>query len=243
MTKDRKAVDKAASGKRVKAKKASPQQSGIKFIQSAAEFEKTRIQAIKRSNKIAWSITGAAVFIAVMSVGAVMMLSPLKSVEPFVLKVDNSTGMVEIVTTMKEREASYGEIVDRYWLSQYIQYRESYDWWNVQDYYNAAMLLSAPAEQLKIADFFAGPAAPYKVLKDQVRVKTKIVSISWVGNTAQVRFERHVQPLDKNAEKLAPQRLIATINYRYLSTPQSANDRLVNPLGVQIESYRTDHEG
>lgn len=235
--------DKKSSGKKEKTTKSSSQQSAIKFIQSAAEFEKTRIQSIKRSNKIAWSITGVAVLMTVMSVGAIMMLTPLKRVEPFVLKVDNSTGMVEIVTTMKEREASYGEVIDRYWLSQYIQYRESYDWWNVQDYYNAAMLLSAPAEQLKIADFFGSPAAPYKVLKDQVRVKTKIVSISWVGSTAQVRFEKHVQPLDKYAEKTAPQRLIATINYRYLSTPQSANDRLVNPLGVQIESYRTDHEG
>lgn len=236
-------TDKKSSRKKVKTAKVSPQQSGIKFIQSAAEFEKTRIQSIKRSNKIAWSITVVAVLMTVMSVGAIMMLTPLKRVEPFVLKVDNNTGMVDIVTTMKEQETSYGEVIDRYWLGQYIKYRESYDWWNVQDYYNAAMLLSAPAEQQNIADFFDSPAAPYKVLKDRVRVKTKIVSISWVGNTAQVRFEKQALPLDKNAQKPAPQRLIATINYRYLSTPQSSRDRLVNPLGVQIVSYRTDPEG
>ncbi|WP_278976989.1 virB8 family protein [Oligella urethralis] len=219
-------------------------QKGQKFIQEAKEFERTRIDSIKRSNKIAWRITAAAVAISVMSVGAVMMLSPLKTVEPFLLRVDNNTGAVDMVTMLKESETSYGEVTDKYWLGQYIKHREGYDWWTVQSNYDASMLLSGPNEQKIIGDFFASPAAPYKVFKELYRVDIKILSISWVGDVAQVRFEKKVVSLNESqATPAQPQRLIATIGYQYLNSPQQQADRLINPLGFQVMSYRVDPEG
>ena len=219
-------------------------QKGLKFIQEAKEFERTRIDSIKRSNKIAWRITAVAIAMCFMSVGAVMMLTPLKTVEPFLLRVDNNTGAVDMMTMLKESETSYGEVTDKYWLSQYVKFREGYDWWTVQGHYDATMLLSGPNEQKIIGDFFASPAAPYKVFKEMYRVDIKVLSISWVGNVAQVRFEKKVVSLiESHQTQEQPQRLIATIGYQYLNTPQQQADRLINPLGFQVMSYRIDSEG
>ncbi|WP_230479013.1 VirB8/TrbF family protein, partial [Kingella kingae] len=44
-----------------------------------------------------------------MAVGAVLGLTPLKTVQPIVIPVDNNTGATDIVTTMKKQEQSYGE--------------------------------------------------------------------------------------------------------------------------------------
>ena len=173
-----------------KVKKQTPVQASNAFIQSAKGFEKTRIESIKRSNKIAWGITGVAVIMTLVSVLAVAMLAPLKTVEPFVVRVDDSTGAVDIVTTMKNHEQTYGEIVDRYWLTQYVKYRESYDWWTVQANYDATMLLSGLAEKNAMGAFFQSDAAPYKVFKDRYRADVRIVSTTWIGETAQVRFEK-----------------------------------------------------
>lgn len=225
-----------------KDKTPSPKQTAIKFIQEANEFEKSKIVAVKRNNKIAWGITGVSTLITVMSVGAVMLLAPLKTVEPFVIRVDNSTGATDIVTAMKEKNQTYGEITDRYWLTQYVKFRESYDWWTVQSNYDAAMLLSGSTEQNAISTLFQSESAPYKLLKDRFRVDIKILSVSWIGQVAQIRFEKQVKPLSESVQRPPAQRWMATIGYQFLNTPQAEKDRLINPLGLQIMHYRVDSE-
>lgn len=219
----------------------TPHQQTTAFVQAANEFEKSRIVSIKRSNKIAWGITFVSTALTALSIGAVALLTPLKTVEPFVIRVDNNTGATDIVTTIKNAQQTYDEVTDRYWLSQYIKYREGYDWYTVQSNYDAAMLLSGVAEQTAIATFMDSPAAPYKVLKERYRVDIRIVSISWVGTTAQVRFEKSVVQLNE-PNKPTTTRLIATIGYQYVNTPQADQDRLVNPLGLQVMHYRVDPE-
>lgn len=224
-------------------KKKGSKQMAIDFIQQANQFEKSQIDAIKRNNKTAWRITAASLLLAVLSVIAVMLLTPLKTVTPYVIRVDNNTGATDIVTVLQQSETSYGEATDRYWLSQYIKMRESYDWWTVQSTYDASMLLSSSVLQNEIAAFFESEAAPYKVFKDKYRVDIKILSISWVGDTAQIRFEKQVKPLIQGQKAPVVQRYIATIGYRYVNTAQAEKDRLVNPLGLQVMSYRVDPEG
>ncbi|AVL70622.1 Type IV secretion system protein virB8 [Oligella sp. MSHR50489EDL] len=225
-----------------KVKKQTPTQATNTFIQSAKNFEKTRIESIKRSNKIAWGITSAAVLMTLVSVTAVAMLAPLKTVEPFVVRVDDSTGIVDIVTTMKNHEETYGEVVDRYWLTQYVKYREGYDWWTVQASYDATMLMSGTAEKNAMSAFFQSDVAPYKVFKDRFRADIRIISTTWIGQTAQVRFEKTVKPLLNDNQEPIKQKLIATIGYKYTNTPQAESDRLINPLGLQVMSYRVDTE-
>lgn len=223
--------------------KKGAKQMAIDFIQQANQFEKSQIDAIKRNNKTAWRITAASLLLAVLSVIAVMLLTPLKTVTPYVIRVDNNTGATDIVTVLQQSETSYGEATDRYWLSQYIKMRESYDWWTVQSTYDASMLLSSSVLQNEIAAFFESEAAPYKVFKDKYRVDIKILSISWIGDTAQIRFEKQVKPLIQGQKAPVVQRYIATIGYRYVNTAQAEKDRLVNPLGLQVMSYRVDPEG
>ena len=86
--------------------------------------------------RVSW-ITG-------LAVGAVAGLTPLKETRPYVIKVDNNTGQTEIVTMMKNQEQSYGEVMDKHWLTRYVQLRESYDWVTIQDNYDAVMLMSSP---------------------------------------------------------------------------------------------------
>lgn len=218
----------------------SPRQEAITFIQKAQEFERSQIDAVRRNNKVAWRVAGVSMFISVLAVGAVIGLTPLKSVQPFVLRVDNNTGASDIVTSVKDvKKIHYDEVTDRFWLGQYIRFREGYDWWTVQAGYSASMLMSSPQIQNDIAGLFESPAAPYKVLKDKARVDIRVIGVSWVGKVAQVRFERKVTMLTSDQAKAPePQRMLATIAYRYVNKPMKEEDRLVNPLGFQVMSYR-----
>ncbi|MDK4605446.1 type IV secretion system protein, partial [Kingella kingae] len=178
-----------------------------------------------------------------LAVGAVLGLTPLKTVQPFVIRVDNNTGATDIVTTMKKQEKSYGEVMDKFWLAQYVRYREGYDWQTVQDTFDATNLLSSQQEQVQFSQIYKdNPNAPHKILRDTAKVVVKANAIAFVGNMAQVRFEKAVIPLNKSDMQPAPQRYIATIAYEYKNAGMKDEDRLINPLGFQVTSYRVDKE-
>ena len=124
--------------------KSADNKAALEFVTAARAFEKSEIDMVRRNSKIAWRIAGVSLLLVGLMAGAIAGLTPLKQVQPFVVRVDNATGATDIVTTVKQKEESYGEVMDKYWLTQYIQYREGYDWQTIQDSYNATMLMSAP---------------------------------------------------------------------------------------------------
>lgn len=223
--------------------KAQSKRAAVKMIDEAKKFHEADIERTRKNAKIAWYVAGGSMIIAGLAVGAVLGLTPLKTVEPFVIRVDNNTGATDIVTTMKKQEKSYGEVIDKFWLAQYVRYRESYDWQTVQDTFDATNLLSAPPEQEAFSRIYKdNPSAPHKILHDTARVTVKINSIAFVGDMAQVRFEKAIIPLNKSTTIPEPQRYIATIAYEYKNAGMRDEDRLVNPLGFQVTSYRVDKE-
>ncbi len=80
---------------------------------------------IKQSEKRAWRCCILFTIIAVLQGIGLVCLLPLKTIEPFVIRVDNNTGLVDVVSTL----ASHGEIklqvqelMDKYWLLHQVQY-------------------------------------------------------------------------------------------------------------------------
>jgi type IV secretion system protein VirB8 len=225
--------------------KAALNKQGREFIQSAAAFNRSEIDMVRRNSKIAWRIAIGCLVITGMAIGAVAALTPLKTVQPFVIRVDNNTGATDIVTTLKHSEKTYGEVIDKYWLAQYIKYRESYDWQTIQTTYDATMLLSAQPIQQEFAKIYNSnnQNAPHKILKDRFKVVVNVKAISFVGQMAQIRFDKQLIPLTGDLSKAtSPQQLIATVAFDYANQPMQEKDRLVNPLGFQITSYRIDPE-
>ena len=215
-----------------------------RFIQSARSFEQSEIDSIRRNNKIAWRIAVSSLVLAGLAIGAVAGLTPLKEKVPFVIRVDNNTGATDIVTTIKKTEQSYGEVIDKYWLAQYIRFREGYDWQTIQNSYDATMLLSDSNVQKGFATIYNdNPNAPHVILKDRFKVIVTVKAISFIGRTAQIRFDKQMIPVsgDKTT-RMAAQPLIATITYEYSDKPLQEKDRLINPLGFMVTSYRVDPE-
>ena len=56
-----------------------------------------------------------------------MLLMPLKTVAPYVIKVNESTGMTEVLSIANKRDIPVNEMMNKYWLSQYVLARETYE--------------------------------------------------------------------------------------------------------------------
>jgi type IV secretion system protein VirB8 len=220
----------------------------VKLSEFAAYAEETKglerdyVGEVLKSRSMWQKVAIASLTIAGASVVAVMVMSPLKTVESRVIRVDNNTGYTEAVNTLADAKPSYGEAVDRYWLNQYVLNRESYDYNTIQSTYDATALLTAPGAQKEFFKLYEGQQGRDKQLKNSVRLVVTVKSIvpNAQNHTAVVRFgvERH--HLDGQIDP--PENWIATLAYNYVNAPTSETDRRVNPLGFQVSSYRVDPE-
>jgi len=212
------------------------------YLEESRGLERDYLDELVRSRRAAWRVAvGAAVLLAV-ALAALMALVPLKRVEGFVLRVDNATGAVDVLTTLHDGQTTYGEVVDRYFVNKYVVNRESYDYETLQTAYDTTALLSSPEMQRDYAALFEGPKARDKVLSSQVRIAVRVRSITpgTTRNTAVVRFATRSARRDGTAD--GEESLVATIGFRYVGAAMREQDRLVNPLGFQVTSYRVDPE-
>ncbi|HVO19908.1 MAG TPA: type IV secretion system protein [Anaeromyxobacter sp.] len=211
-----------------------------RYLEESRGLERDHLDELVRSRRAAWRVAGAALGLAAALVAALASLLPLKKVEPFLLRVDGATGAVEVVRPLREMPEGYGEAVDKYFLNRYVLSREGYDYQTVQATYDATVLMSAPEVQQEFRSLYEGPGARDKVLSDRVRLLVRVRSITPARDTAVVRFLRTRHAADGSED--LEESLVATIGFQYLAAPMREEDRLSNPLGFQVTSYRVDPE-
>lgn len=213
-----------------------------KYLEESRGLERDYLDELVRSRRAAWRVAAAAGVLVLLALGALVAVLPLKRVEGFVLRVDNATGSVDMVTTLRDGQTTYGEVVDKYFLNKYVLNREAYDYDTVQTAYDTTALLSSPEVQREYLALFEGPIARDKVLSNHTRIVVKVRSIApgTAKNTAVVRFSTTRRRLDGAPD--VEESLVATIGFRYVSAATREQDRLVNPLGFQATSYRVDPE-
>ena len=212
------------------------------YFAEARSWDQDRLAAAERSKRLAWMVAAAASALAVVSVAAVAALSPLKSVQPFVVRVDRSSGAVDVISGLKGGDRlTYEEAVTKYWLGLYVRARESWMPGAAEANFRQVSIMSTSPEQNRWADFFrtTNLASPQLVWGANGEVQVEIRAISFVSpSVADVRFHRLVR---QGGQEVGSD-WIATIAFAYTKAPMGEADRLRNPLGFQVTSYRADPE-
>lgn len=210
------------------------------YLREARSWETDKVRDIQKSNKLAWRIAMASGAIALALAIAVAMLTPLKSVVPFVVRVDNSTGIVDVVETMKDGKTNYDEAVNKFFTQWYVRYREGYSKELAEDYYANVGIMSVGLEQQKYYEFFnpKNPLSPLNVFGPYARVRIDIKGTSFIrSNVALVRYTKKIE---RGPDKPLITHWAATITFKYSGAPMSEKDRAINPLGFQVLEYRND---
>ncbi|WP_142781954.1 virB8 family protein [Agrobacterium sp. T29] len=211
------------------------------YFDKARRFDQDRLIQVERSARIAWFVAIAASVLAVVSVFAIAGLTPLKTVEPFVVRVDNSTGIVDVVSALTSTAGTYDEAVTKYFAARYVRAREGYVWSEGEENFRTVALLSTQPEQSRFAAAYRGsnPDSPQNTYGRSANARINIVSISLINaNVASVRYMRTVT----RGDDLRTTHWVATLTFSYVNAPMSSTDRLVNPLGFVVSEYRADPE-
>lgn len=213
------------------------------YYAEAASWNRDRVQSIRSSHRVAWWSAGAAATIAILEAGALFLLMPLKSVEPYTLMVDRTTGYVQALKPLDKQEIVPDAALTQSFLVQYVIARESFDMATLNANYRKVALLSADTARSSYLQTMqvSNPQSPLLVYPRSSVVDVRVKSVSPLGaNAALVRFD--TVRGDAGAQGQPPSAWVAVVRYRYSTAPMSLDDRFINPLGFQVTSYRKDPE-
>lgn len=184
------------------------------------------------------------VIVALASVLAVSFLTPLKTVEPYVIRVDNVTGMVDILTTLNEEKITSNEALDKHFITQYVKAREGYYYDMLNKDYVLVQLLSSPEVASDYRLIYEGENARDAELKNNYQIDPQILSIV-LNNSNGVKIATtrlKLKIFNKSTQGIVEKMIVVTLSYDYFLEAIREQDRLDNPLGFKVLNYRVDEE-
>ena len=116
-----------------------------KAPKESRNWYKDRYQSVLLQRRLLMGITLLSMLSTLGSVLVISRLAPLKSVEPFVIQVDQKSGITQVVDPMTVKELTANEAVNNYFVVQYIRSRETYNSTDLKRNYPAVKLMSEPS--------------------------------------------------------------------------------------------------
>ena len=217
------------------------------YYAEAASWDADRVAMQRRSARIAWWVAGAGWVSALTVALALILLMPLKRVEPFVIRVDNTTGLVDVVPVYAGR-APIPEVVTRYLLDHYVTVCERFNFATAEsDYEECGAFHSAQRNQAWYAAWNkTNPNSPLNLYKDGTTIRAQVTSVSFftradgITDLAQVRYIK-ARRQGGSAEE-ARTYWIASIRYTYAIPSTDPQVRRWNPLGFKVVDFRSEEE-
>lgn len=214
------------------------------YYREAASWSADREKQQRSTLRIAWMIGIAATTVAVLEAIALVVLLPLKTVEPYTLLVDRHTGYVQALRPLNQEQISANTALTQSFLVQYVIAREGFAIDTIQSNYRKVALWSGDAARSQYLAMMQ-PGHPENPLVRFPRSSTLEVTVKSVSpmapDVALVRFD--TQRRDANGRVSQPSSWAAVIRFSFTGEPMSLEDRFINPLGFRVLRYRRDPEG
>lgn len=201
---------------------------------------KDRYQYVIMQRKALLFITLGSLICTLCMAVVITQLIPLKSIEPYVIQIDQRTGITQTVEPLTATDLTANEAVNNYFIVHYIRARESYSSSDVTMNYNLVRLMS---EDFRVYPKFRGEADPNNPASNITRFgangtrKIKIKSITYLNpQLVQVRIlisER----FDRAADNADLHRIVL-LSFEYVKMSLSTEERYLNPLGFRVTDYQ-----
>jgi type IV secretion system protein VirB8 len=195
---------------------------------------------------------------AAMGVFAVMRLVPLKTVEPYLVQVEEKTGVTQRVIPLSRKDYAANQAVDRYFTATYIRMRESYNINILRYNYNVVRLMSMPG----VFNRFRREVDPKKDDSIASRLGTfgqrdiRIRSMVYITNPAERNkaksksdaVQSKIIQANVTTTESSPNspdkesRWVITVTFEYADLGLNQEEQILNPLGYTVSSYQIQPE-
>lgn len=236
-----------------RSKTATPAIDGA--LSHSINFEITVADIARRSERRAWLVASAATLMSVLLAAGYFSMLPLKEKVPYLVMADAYTGtstVARLTEDFTNQRIATSEAINRSNVAHFVLARESYDvaMMNLRDWTTVYTMASAEvAAGYSNLHSSSNPDSPYKVHGKGRAIRVRILSIVFLGGSpntppkgATVRLQRSL--FDKATGSSRPMdSKIATLEFSYKANlKMDEEDRIENPLGFQVTSYRVDND-
>ena len=175
-----------------------------------------------------------------VSVIGITKISLSKEFDPFVIQIDDNTGIARVVNPISLDTLSGKEELSKYFMKKYLIARETYNPVDFDTYAKKVVrLLSTPQIYGVYINYIRDKDHDPTLLYGQKNT-TSLTVKSWSkldeGHYI-VRFS-----LNENAGSMRVLNKISVIEYNYSAMSLTDEERDVNPIGFQITAYRVDDD-
>lgn len=217
------------------------------YFAEAVAWDADRVAMKERSVRVAWRVAAISCLCTVLAIVALLVLMPLKRVDPYLIRVDSSTGLVDVVPVFSG-DTPLPETVTRYFLDHYVTTCERFNFATAEsDYEECGAFHNPQRNQAWYASWAkTNPNSPLNIYKDGTTVRAQVTSVSFftradgVGDLAQVRYVKAKRQSGTAEEERT--HWIATLRFAYAKPALEAATRRWNPLGFKVLDFRPEPE-
>lgn len=178
--------------------------------------------------------------LAIISVAVTSYVISIKRFDPFVIQIDDTTGMAKIVNPISSEILNGNEALAQYFIKKYIIARETY---NPVDFETGARniikLFSSNSIYLDYRGYIKNPEVD-PLIKYGQKNTTFLIPKSWSkleDNKYILRFS-----INETAGSNKIFNKIAVVEFAYTAMELTEQDKDINPVGFQVTGYRVDDD-
>ncbi len=218
----------------------SPEIKGPDEAKQLRNWYEERYENITVQRNLLFVLLLILLVLSIVSVGVIAYVINTKKFDPFVIQIDDTTGIAKIVNPISSTVLSGNEALAQYFIKKYIIARETY---NPVDFTTEARkvvrLLSSNSIYWDYRGYIKNEAVDPSVKYGQKNT-TYLVVKSWSklsDNKYIMRFS-----INETAGAMKVFNKIAVVEFKYLPMELTENDKDVNPVGFQVTGYRVDDD-
>lgn len=193
--------------------------------------------------------------VALVAVFTVARLAPQKSVEPYLLQVDEKTGITRKVEPISRTELANSDAVNRYFVANYLRSREGYNPTTINYNYDVVRVMSSTDvfTQYRRTIDASNPESLTAKLGAAGKRTVKINNMAYISNARINNPNARTTPEQimrinftsttevPNAPDVT-ERWAVTMTYVYTDLQLNEAERLLNPIGFRVVNYQVDKE-
>jgi type IV secretion system protein VirB8 len=186
-------------------------------------------------------IMSCLVGIMISTLGVIEVTSS-KKIEPFVIEIEEKTGVTNVIRPLLLEQINQDEVMKRYFIVKYIKAREEYRKATFEYQYGVVVsLLSKPQVYYKFRSDLAknGPNTPVALGANVREVKiNSVVKLATPKDSKNQVYQVRFSNVGANEGKS----YIATIEFVFEDLELNFEQRNINPLGFQVTGYSVNEE-
>jgi len=202
-----------------------------------------RYQSVVVQRNILSLLALFAMIAVTISVIFVKQVTSSKSLEPYVIEIEEKTGVPTVVEQLSQSSFTTNTTLKRYFLYSFIKSVEGYNPATYIEDFAKARLFSSSAVYGKIRNRISSrnPNSPVSKMDKKGMIVVKLKSIQFM-TPEKVQIRMRLETKGRSSGFSARRDVIAYVNFRFANINLTLEERFINPIGFQVIGYSIDDD-